>query len=81
MAPTLTLPARLLHVLADDADLTAAALLEPAACIAAAALKARALPGERVAVVGTGTLGTTPARFAGGLDAPEGVLRRPGATG
>ncbi|MFI5718889.1 zinc-binding dehydrogenase [Nocardia sp. NPDC051750] len=57
MATTLTLPARLLHVLADDADLTAAALLEPAACAAAAALKAAVAPGERVAVVGTGALG------------------------
>ncbi|MFD8912771.1 zinc-binding dehydrogenase [Streptomyces sp. NPDC059575] len=57
MAPTLTLPARLLHPLPDDADLTAAALLEPAACVAAAALLADARPGERVAVVGTGTLG------------------------
>ncbi|EFH32110.1 alcohol dehydrogenase [Streptomyces pristinaespiralis ATCC 25486] len=57
MAATLTLPARLLHPLPDDADLTAAALLEPAACVAAAALKADVRPGERVAVVGTGTLG------------------------
>ncbi|WP_461025786.1 alcohol dehydrogenase catalytic domain-containing protein, partial [Streptomyces sparsus] len=40
MATTLTLPARLLHPLPDDADLTAAALLEPAACVEAAALKA-----------------------------------------
>ncbi|MFB9461715.1 zinc-dependent alcohol dehydrogenase [Streptomyces cinereospinus] len=63
MAATLTLPARLLHVLPDDADLTAAALLEPAACVAAAALKARALPGERVAVVGTGTLGMFAVQF------------------
>ncbi|MBZ6132185.1 alcohol dehydrogenase catalytic domain-containing protein [Streptomyces olivaceus] len=63
MAPTLTLPARLLHVLPDDADLTAAALLEPAACIAAAALKANARPGERVAVVGTGTLGMFAVQF------------------
>jgi len=63
MAATLTLPARLLHVLADDADLTAAALLEPAACIAAAAIKANALPGERVAVVGTGTLGMFAVQF------------------
>ncbi|MEW2116439.1 alcohol dehydrogenase catalytic domain-containing protein [Streptomyces sp. NPDC005474] len=63
MAATLTLPARLLHVLADDADLTAAALLEPAACIAAAALKANTLPGERVAVVGTGTLGMFAIQF------------------
>ncbi|MCK1818480.1 alcohol dehydrogenase catalytic domain-containing protein [Streptomyces sp. XM83C] len=63
MAPTLTLPARLLHVLPDHADLTAAALLEPAACIAAAALKANARPGERVAVVGTGTLGMFAVQF------------------
>jgi threonine dehydrogenase-like Zn-dependent dehydrogenase len=63
MAATLTLPARLLHILPDDADLTAAALLEPAACIAAAALKANARPGERVAVVGTGTLGMFAVQF------------------
>ncbi|MFC8431023.1 zinc-binding dehydrogenase [Streptomyces sp. NPDC057253] len=63
MATTLTLPARLLHILPDEADLTAAALLEPAACIAAAALKANALPGERVAVVGTGTLGMLAVQF------------------
>ncbi|WP_031159132.1 zinc-dependent alcohol dehydrogenase [Streptomyces durhamensis] len=63
MAGTLTLPARLLHVLPDDADLTAAALLEPAACVAAAALKGRARPGERVAVVGTGTLGMFAVQF------------------
>src|SRR5690606_41244806 len=35
MAPTLTLPARLLHVLPDDADLTAAALLAPAPALPA----------------------------------------------
>lgn len=63
MATTLTLPARLLHVLPDEADLTAAALLEPAACIAAAALKANPRPGERVAVVGTGTLGMFAIQF------------------
>lgn len=63
MATTLTLPARLLHVLPDDCDLTAAALLEPAACIAAAAIKANARPGERVAVVGTGTLGMFAVQF------------------
>ncbi|WP_328414357.1 alcohol dehydrogenase catalytic domain-containing protein [Streptomyces violaceus] len=63
MATTLTLPARLLHTLPDDCDLTAAALLEPAACIAAAALKANAQPGERVAVVGTGTLGMFAVQF------------------
>jgi threonine dehydrogenase-like Zn-dependent dehydrogenase len=63
MATTLTLPARLLHVLSNEADLTAAALLEPAACIAAAALKANTRPAERVAVVGTGTLGMFAVQF------------------
>jgi L-iditol 2-dehydrogenase len=91
MAPTLTLPARLLHPLPDDADLTAAALLEPAACIAAAALKARAVPGERVAVVGTGTLGMFAVQFlaaaspaellvVGTRDDREALSRRFGAT-
>ncbi|MDU0302856.1 zinc-dependent alcohol dehydrogenase [Streptomyces sp. PAL114] len=91
MAPTLTLPARLLHVLPDDADLSAAALLEPAACIAAAALKARAVPGERVAVVGTGTLGMCATQFlraaspsellvVGTRDDREALARQFGAT-
>ncbi|MEJ8279500.1 zinc-dependent alcohol dehydrogenase [Pseudonocardia spirodelae] len=56
-ADELRLPARLLHVLPDDADLRAAALIEPAACMAEAVLAARPRPGERVAVVGGGTLG------------------------
>ncbi len=56
-ADHLTVPARLLHPLADDADLRAAALLEPAAVIAAAVRAGRPRPGERVAVVGAGTLG------------------------
>jgi threonine dehydrogenase-like Zn-dependent dehydrogenase len=63
MAATLTLPARLLHPLPDHADLSAAALLEPAACVAAAALQADVRPGERVAVVGTGTLGMLAVQF------------------
>lgn len=50
-------PARLLHPLPDGADLRAAALIEPAAVVAAAVRTARAEPGERVAVVGAGTLG------------------------
>lgn len=62
-ADVLTLPARLLHVLPDDADLRAAALLEPAAVVAAAMLAAPARPGERVAVVGAGTLGMLAVQF------------------
>ncbi|BCJ31662.1 zinc-dependent alcohol dehydrogenase [Actinocatenispora sera] len=53
----LRLPARLLHALPADADLRAAAGLEPAACVAAACLAAAVVPGERVAVVGGGMLG------------------------
>lgn len=56
-ADFLTLPARLLHPLPDDADLRGAALLEPAAVAAAAVLRAHVEPGERVAVIGVGTLG------------------------
>ncbi|WP_037065875.1 zinc-dependent alcohol dehydrogenase [Pseudonocardia acaciae] len=56
-ADYLTVPARLLHVLPDGTDLRAAAGLEPAACVAAACLKAAPVPGEAVAVVGGGTLG------------------------
>jgi L-iditol 2-dehydrogenase len=56
-ADLLVLPARLLHLLPDGADLRAAALLEPAAVAAAAVLSARVEAGERVAVVGAGTLG------------------------
>lgn len=56
-ADFLVLPARLLHLLADDADLRAAALLEPAAVVAAAVTAGEPRPGERIAVLGAGTLG------------------------
>ncbi|MFJ8074431.1 zinc-binding dehydrogenase [Streptomyces sp. NPDC096176] len=56
-ADHLTLPARLLHPLHDAADLRAAALLEPAAVVAAAVRAGRPGAGERIAVVGAGTLG------------------------
>lgn len=81
MAATLTLPARLLHVLPDDADLTAAALLEPAACVAAAALKADARPGERVAVVGAGTLGMLALQFLAANSPPNSSPSTPGPNG
>lgn len=56
-ADHLRIPARLLHPLPDEADLRAAALLEPAACMASAVLKAGLRVGESVAVIGGGTLG------------------------
>ncbi|WP_395358647.1 zinc-binding dehydrogenase [Streptomyces sp. YH02] len=65
MAPTFVLPARLLHTLAPDADLTAAAFLEPGARAAAAVLKACPLPGSRVAVIGSGALGLLAAQLIG----------------
>jgi threonine dehydrogenase-like Zn-dependent dehydrogenase len=56
-ADYLVLPARLLHPLPPDTDLRAAALLEPAAVAAAVVLRSTVRPGDRVAVVGGGTLG------------------------
>ncbi|RDG39581.1 zinc-dependent alcohol dehydrogenase, partial [Streptomyces corynorhini] len=56
-ADHVVVPARLLHPLAEGADLRAAALLEPAAVVAAAVRAGRPEPGERIAVVGAGTLG------------------------
>jgi threonine dehydrogenase-like Zn-dependent dehydrogenase len=52
-----SVPASLVHVLPDGADLEAAALLEPAACVAGGLLEADLRPGLSVAVVGSGTLG------------------------
>jgi 2-desacetyl-2-hydroxyethyl bacteriochlorophyllide A dehydrogenase len=78
----LRLPARLLHVLPDDADLRAAALLEPAACVAEACLLAAPVPGERVAVVGGGTLGLLSAQLLRASSPRELVVvaRRPERT-
>ncbi|WP_119294505.1 alcohol dehydrogenase catalytic domain-containing protein [Streptomyces sp. YIM 130001] len=56
-ADHLVVPARLLHLLDDGADLRAAALLEPAAVVAGAVRAGAPVPGERIAVVGAGTLG------------------------
>lgn len=56
-ADHLMVPARLVHLLPHGVDLRAAALLEPAAVVAAAVRAGRPRPGERIAVVGAGTLG------------------------
>jgi L-iditol 2-dehydrogenase len=50
-------PAGLVHKLPDGTDLEAAALLEPAACVACGLLAVDLRPGLDVAVVGAGTLG------------------------
>jgi 2-desacetyl-2-hydroxyethyl bacteriochlorophyllide A dehydrogenase len=71
-AEFLSVPASLVHVLPRNANLEAAALLEPAACVAGGLLEADLRPGLSVAVVGSGTLGllavallrlTSPARL------------------
>jgi L-iditol 2-dehydrogenase len=72
-AEFLCVPAELVHRLPPGSDLAAAAVLEPAACVACALLEAELRPGLSVAVVGAGTLGllavallrlTSPARLA-----------------
>ena len=76
-ADYLALPARLLHVLPDGADLRAAAALEPAAVAAAACLRLSVLPGERVAVVGGGSLGLLAAQLLSASSPGELVLVDP----
>jgi threonine dehydrogenase-like Zn-dependent dehydrogenase len=56
-AEYVSVPAGLVHRLPVDADLEAAALLEPAACVAQGLLEVELRPGLQVAVVGAGTLG------------------------
>ncbi|HXM54205.1 MAG TPA: alcohol dehydrogenase catalytic domain-containing protein [Candidatus Dormibacteraeota bacterium] len=56
-AEFVSVPARLVHRLPADADLEAAALLEPAACVAQGLLEVDARPGLHAAVVGSGTIG------------------------
>jgi L-iditol 2-dehydrogenase len=56
-AEFVSVPASLVHVLPDGANLEAAALLEPAACVACGLLETDLRPGLSIAVVGSGTLG------------------------
>jgi len=56
-ADFLCLPARLVHQLPAGSDLAAAAVLEPAACVAQGLLEVDLRPGMTAAVVGSGTVG------------------------
>jgi len=56
-AEFLCVPAHLVHQLPPGTDLAAAALLEPAACVAQGLLEVDLRPGLTAAVVGSGTLG------------------------
>jgi threonine dehydrogenase-like Zn-dependent dehydrogenase len=58
LAERLVVPAGLLHALPADRPIAAAALIEPAACVATGLLEVgHPAPGSRVAVVGDGPLG------------------------
>jgi threonine dehydrogenase-like Zn-dependent dehydrogenase len=76
-ADHVTVPARLLHVLDDAADLRAAALLEPAAVVAGAVRAGGPEPGDRVAVVGGGTLGMLALQLLGAASPGELTLVEP----
>lgn len=56
-ADFVSVPSRLIHRLPPAADFGAAALLEPAACVAEGLLQVDLTPGLEVGVVGSGTLG------------------------
>jgi 2-desacetyl-2-hydroxyethyl bacteriochlorophyllide A dehydrogenase len=56
-ADFLCLPAHLVHQLPPGSDLAAAAVLEPAACVAQGLLEVDVRPGMTAAVVGAGTVG------------------------
>jgi L-iditol 2-dehydrogenase len=56
-AEFLCIPAHLVHQLPAGSDLAAAAVLEPAACVAQGLLEVDLRPGLTAAVVGSGTLG------------------------
>jgi threonine dehydrogenase-like Zn-dependent dehydrogenase len=56
-ADFLSVPAQLVHQLPAGSDLGAAAVLEPAACVAQGLLEVDLVPGMTAAVVGAGTLG------------------------
>lgn len=76
-AEQLALPSSLLHLLPDDADLRSAAGLEPAACAADAVRRAGVLRGQRVAVVGAGTIGQLTVQLVHALETTELVVVEP----
>lgn len=79
-ADHLLVPVRLLHPLHDAADLRAAALIEPAAVVAAAVRAGRPRPGERVAVLGAGTLGLLAVQLLAATSPAELTVIDPRAT-
>jgi L-iditol 2-dehydrogenase len=64
-ADQVLVPAQVVHVIADSVSLLEAALAEPAAVAWRAIGRGRPIPGERVAVVGDGTLALITAHLLG----------------
>jgi 2-desacetyl-2-hydroxyethyl bacteriochlorophyllide A dehydrogenase len=79
-ADWLRVPARLMHVLPPGSDLRSAAGLEPAACAAEACLRVDVRQGDRVAVVGGGTLGLLATQLLRAHSPGELVVVDPDAT-
>jgi L-iditol 2-dehydrogenase len=73
-AGQVVVPAQLAHVLPDSVSLAEAALAEPAAVAWRAVGRGRPQPGERVAVVGDGTVGLLAAHLAGLFSPAEVVV-------
>jgi 2-desacetyl-2-hydroxyethyl bacteriochlorophyllide A dehydrogenase len=76
-AEHLVVPAAYLHVLPADADLRAAAVIEPAACAADAVARAAPEPGARLAVVGGGTIGLLATQLLRAREPAELVIVEP----
>jgi L-iditol 2-dehydrogenase len=64
-AEQVIVPAQLVHVLASSVSMQEAALAEPAAVAWRAIGRGRPVPGERVAIVGDGTIGLIAAHLVG----------------
>jgi 2-desacetyl-2-hydroxyethyl bacteriochlorophyllide A dehydrogenase len=76
-ADHLTVPAPLVHPLPDGADLRSAAGIEPAACAAAAIDQVTPATGDRVAVVGGGTIGLLATQLLHGAQPSQLVVVEP----
>lgn len=69
-----TVPGRLLHALPAGCDVESAALIEPAACVAAAVLTGRPRTGQKMVVVGSGTLGLIAVQMLAAAEPSELIL-------
>lgn len=76
LAEQLLVPASALHALPDTVDAVAGALVEPGGNALRAVRAARVVPGQRLLVLGPGTIGLLAARIAAALGAEVHVLGR-----